>query len=249
MLEVVEEEERSRPVECLGDGLQRGPAGRLAHAERSGDRLRHDVRVRDGGEPDEVNRALERGCRRDLEREPALTGPARAGDRDEPDVRSAEKLADALERRLASDQAVMERREARRTERAEWRELDPQPGRHELEELRSGRNVLQPMPAEGAVLAAGQRLVSGDVPRRTRDDDLLAVRRCADPRGDDDVDPDVALVHELGLARVNADPEPQRLVGRPRLVGEGALDLAADATASRAPGNARKTPSPAQSTS
>ena len=81
------------------------------------------------------------------------------------------------------------------------------------------------MASRAAGYEARERLVAGHVARRTRDDDLLAVRGRADARRDDDVHADVALVAELGLARVDADPEAKRLVGRPWLGGERALDL------------------------
>ena len=47
----------------------------------------------------------------------------------------------------------------------------------------------------------------------------------ADPGRDHDVHPDVALVAERGLARVDADPQPKRFVRRPRLGRESSLHL------------------------
>ena len=78
---------------------------------------------------------------------------------------------------------------------------------------------------ERAERGARQRLVARDVACRARDDDLLSVRGGADARGDDDVHADVALVAELGLAGVDTDPQSMRLLGRPRLGRERALDL------------------------
>ena len=124
------------------------------------------------------------------------------------------------------------------------------PGRDELEELRGGRDVLQPMPPEWAKRRSRKGLVAGDVSRRPRDDDLLSVRRRADPRGDDDVHADVTLGSELGLTGVDArcaGGAPPRPATARRRASAGSR--AAAATASRARGNARKTPSPAQSTS
>ncbi len=119
----------------------------------------------------------------------------------------------------------MERGEARRRERLERREVVAETGRDELEELSCGRDVLQPVVAQRSKRRAGKRLRARQVPRRPRDHDLLAVCGRADPRRDDDVHADVPLVAELGLARVNADPETVRLVGGPRLGRERALDL------------------------
>ena len=51
------------------------------------------------------------------------------------------------------------------------------------------------------------------------------MRRRADARRDDHVDPDIPLVTEFRLARVQADPETVGLVVGPRLGSERALDL------------------------
>ena len=59
-----------------------------------------------------------------------------------------EEVLDACERVRASDEAVVQRREARRRERLQRREVLAQARREELEELSRGRDVLQPVPAE-----------------------------------------------------------------------------------------------------
>jgi hypothetical protein len=51
------------------------------------------------------------------------------------------------------------------------------------------------------------------------------VRGGADPGGDDDVDPDVALLAEVGLAGVDPDPHPHDPVGWPGLALERALEV------------------------
>ena len=86
--------------------------------------------------------------RRYLEREAALAGAAGAGDRDEADRRGSRRALDARERVGAADEAVMQRGKARRRERLERREVVAEAGRDELEELRRGRDVLQPMVSE-----------------------------------------------------------------------------------------------------
>ena len=79
---------RSAPVpfseSAIASTSGRSPDSRtpIARAIAFGTRLR----IRHRGEPDEVHGPLERGGRRHLERESALARPARAGDRDEPDV-------------------------------------------------------------------------------------------------------------------------------------------------------------------
>ena len=163
------------------------------------------------------------GC--DLEREPALACAARPGDGDESRTLLSEQALDARERVLAADEAMVKCRKARGRERLERRKVVSKSRRDELEELDRVRDVLQPVPTERPVRGACEWRLAGDVPRRLRDDDLLAVRRRADARRDHDVDPDVSLGAELGLAGVHADPETVGLVVGPRLGSERAVDL------------------------
>ena len=150
VLEVVEEEERAgarRGVSATASST-RWSAG-LARADRTRDRARDELGVGDGCEPDEVHGPVERRARGHLEREPALAGAARAGDRDEP--RRPARRGDSStpsERVVASDEPVMKRRKARGGERLQRREVFAEPGRDELEELDRGGNVLQPMSPE-----------------------------------------------------------------------------------------------------
>ena len=225
MLEVVEVQQRAGAVQVVGNRLEHGPAARLARADRAGDRARDELGIQDGGEPDEVHRPIERRARSHLEREPALPGSARAGDRREAHRRRLEESLDASEGVGAPDEAMVQRRQARRRQGLERREVLAKAGPEELERLHSGRDVLQPVTAEGAKRRAGKRLVARHVPRRSRDDDLLAVRRRADASGDHDVHPDVALGAELGLAGVDPDAQAVRLLVGPRLDGERPLDL------------------------
>ena len=115
------------------------------------------------------------------------------------------------------DEPVMERRQARRRKRLQRREVLAQFGRDELEELCCSRNVLQSMAPERPERTTRERLVADHVSHRPRHDDLLPVRGGTDPRGDDDVHPDVALVAELRLTRVQTDAETVSLGRRPRL--------------------------------
>ena len=58
VLEVVEEEERPGPVECCPPMASSSRLARLSHAERAGDRARHEVCVGHRGQTDEVDGAL-----------------------------------------------------------------------------------------------------------------------------------------------------------------------------------------------
>ena len=92
----------------------------------------------------------------------------------------------------------MEGRKARRRQRLQRWEVLAQLGRHQLEELRGGPYVLQPMTPERTEGRAGKRLVAGDVADSPRHDDLLAVGGAQIRDGDDDVHADVALVASSG---------------------------------------------------
>lgn len=69
-----------------------------------------------------------------------------------------------------------------------------------------------------------ERALADELARRPRDD-LTPVRGGADSGRDVHVQADVSLLAHLGLARMDADAHANRLFGRPRLVGEGPLEL------------------------
>ena len=130
------------------------------------------------------------------------------------------------ERVGASDEPMVERGKARRRRASRAAGTSSRsPGATSWKSSLAAGDVLQPMPPEGRNEAPGRGSSPAMSRVALRDDDLLAVCRRADARRDDDVHADVALVAELGLARVDADPQPERLVVRPRLGGERALDL------------------------
>ena len=126
----------------------------------------------------------------------------------------------------SAHEPVVERGEARRRERLERRELLSQIGRHELEELRRARDVLQAVSTERAERRSRERLVARRCrgsparrrsARRARRQQMRAATTTSMSH--------VALVAELRLARVDSDAQTMRLVVRPRLGGERALDL------------------------
>jgi hypothetical protein len=127
-----------------------------------------------------MHRPLERGVGRDLERETALARSARPRDGHESDVGLVQERLDSLQRIRAADKPVMEGREARRSERFQRRELVLEARGAELKELRCNGDVLEAMPTQRSVRRSGYRRFPRHVPRRCRDDDLLAVRRRAD---------------------------------------------------------------------
>ena len=224
MLEVVEEEQRAGAFHGLRDAFHQRSVGGLAHAQRVRDRLRDERGIGDGREPYEVNRALHGPQPDRLEREPALAGAPGPCDRHEPHVRTGEQRQDRGQVLAPADEAVMQCREHRPSQRAKRRERHRQAGGDELEELLGGRDVLEPVVPERAERDPLE-VVADEVPCRARDDDLSAMRRPADPGCDDHVHADIAFVAELRLAGVDPDPQTYDAVRRPGLVLEGVLEL------------------------
>ena len=225
VLEVVEVQQRAGAVQVVGDRLDDGPAARLARADRAGDRARDELGIEDGGEPDEVHRPIECCARSHLERKPALSGSTWTGDRCEAHLRRLEDSLHASEGVRAPDEAMVQSRQARRRQGLERREILANARPEELKRLHCGRDVLQPVTAEGSKRRAGKGLCACHVARRSRDDDLLAVRRGAHSGGDDDIHSHVALRAELGLAGVDSDSQAVRLLVGPWLDRERPLDL------------------------
>ena len=143
----------------------------------------------------------------------------------------------------------MQRGEGRAAERSQGREVGREPWRHELEQLLRLGDVLQPMPAERPEGPARNGPVPDDVARRLRDEDLPAVARRADAGGDVDVEADVALVAELGLAGVDADAHAHDAVRGPRLALDRALEPDRGRDRVAGAGEGEKGAVPAQSTS
>ena len=177
---------------------------------------------------------MHRGGACDLEREPALPRPAGPGDGHEPHVGSGEEALDGGEIRRAADQPMVECRQRGPGERAQRGEVGGEAVADELEERLRVGDVLQPVAAERLEGDRWHRLLARELAGRLRDDDLVAVAGAADPRRDVDVESDVALVDELGLARVEADPHPQNTLRRPPLPADRALEV--DGGRDRVPG-------------
>ncbi len=182
LLEIVEDDVGSLVADARCD---RG--GTVAGgAQSSGDQGHDKGRIADGGERHEDRAAVgllgeEPG---ELDREAGLAGSAGADDREhariavEPERRSLEQLL------LAAEERGCGRGEIDGARRSQRRELDGA----DLEQLHGSVEVLEPMTPEIPL-----RLILDESRRRGGDDDLAAVRECADPRTAVDVDPDVAL--------------------------------------------------------
>ena len=73
-----------------------------------------------------------------------------------------------------------------------------------------------------------------------REQDLSAVPRGRDPRGADEVDPDVSLLAELGCSRVEPDAHTHVQPARPRVVAQPALRLERRGDGARVPRRRRR---------
>ena len=225
--------------------------GRLAHADRARDRGRDELGVRDRREPDEMDGPVHGGGSRDLEREAALPRPAGPGDGHEPHVGAREQAparrrgrrpgrragggAWAASRRRACAAAGIRRRARRPTS---WKSG-----------CGSGTSFSRWRPS-GLNVTAGQRLLARELAGRLRDDDLVAVAGAADARRHVDVEADVALGVELGLAGVDPDAHAQRRLpaATPRRRARAGARRPPRPRRAR-PRTTRNAPSPAQSTS
>jgi hypothetical protein len=182
-------------------------------ADHARDRRQDERGVAHGAEVDEPDAvaevADELGC--DLEREPRLADPARAGERDEPRAAS-DQLEEVGQLLLPADERLELERQVRVVQAPERREL----AAAELVEVKGLGQVLQPVLAEVVQL---ERRVD-QIARRLREENLAAVPHGGDARSADDVDTDVAVVGQRGLAGVNANPDPERRLreGELRLV-------------------------------
>ncbi len=193
LLEVVEHEEHLPDADVLGQQLERGPAGRVRHAEDAADRGRDQGGLADrleGHEPDAVREPVRhRGGQ--LEREPGLARSARSGQRQQPGAiqeiarprparppdrrtRSAGSAGCSAGRRASG--SAGSRRGARRG--SSWKR-------------RSGRRSLSRCSPRSRSADAGRQHVGGERPGRLGHQDLAAVRRRRDPGGAVDVVADV----------------------------------------------------------
>ena len=137
----------------------------------------------------------------DLEREPGLSRPSGAGEREE--TRPVRELRnELLELLLAPDERCRDDGEVGCVERAERGKVPLA----ELEEAFCADQVLQPVLAEIADGCVGLE----ERARRLGENDLAAVGGAGDPRGAVDVDADVPLVRNDRLAGVDSHADPDR---------------------------------------
>ena len=184
----------------------------------------------------EPRRRRPRPCRRARPRPEARAGSCRCprpGDRDQPPPLRTGRGARRLRARARSAGSRRPGGSSRRASGAE------ETRRHRAETGAPPRRG----PSGGARRGRGGR-TADKVTRRTRENDLPAVSGGGDARGAVDVEPDVALVRDERLARVDPDADANGAVAQAR-----SRISSAAATASDARANAAKNASPCVSTS
>lgn len=225
LLEVVQDEQQPSIGELLGEALAGRQRGRCV--ERVGHEAGHRVRVRHPVQRHEVDAvgegALEPGRRG--QRDPGLAAAARPGEGQQAGA-AGEQLDDLAHLGLASDQRGAWRgQRGASAEAAQRREPGLEPRHDDVVEVGVAVDVLEAVPSEVAERhpRQGAPQVGYQPPRRLGQHDLAAVRRGTDPGSEVDVLTDVPLAVSLGLAGVQAHPDPQRLALRPRVCLQRAL--------------------------
>ena len=211
VLEVVEHEQRcpfAQEVDQLVAGGDRAVRVVDLELQALGDSGREQVRCRDTDERDEVNTVLiavdpASSC---LERQSRLTDTARPDQCQQAAVGLVEhaidrgKLVGPPHERRARSREVPHPR----FERLQRRELGGEPADLELEDALRDTQVLEAVGAEVAHVGVHER------PRGLRQEHLPSVTDGRDPGSLVDVEADVPLVGEPGLARVQPHPHPDR---------------------------------------
>ena len=144
--------------------------------------------------------------------EPGLAHPARSREGQQSHAIDAEAVRDRPHVVLTADGLVRRGRQPVRAtgsgrQGSQRREVRQEIADDELEELLGAIEVLEPVLAEVPERDVVRQLVGDQLARGARDQHLSAVAGRADPRGAVDVQTDVVVVSDLGLAGVDADPD------------------------------------------
>ena len=219
LLEVVEHDQHALGADVVDEALDRRATAAIRQHEGLRDRRGHQLRVADGCQLDEPHAVgvVAQSASGDLEAEARLPGAARPGEGQQAVIR--QQSADGVDLRVAAE----ERRQAgrkvvrRRVEGADRGEVVQQPTDDELPEALRMLEVLEPVLAEVAQLDAVGEGVLHQRAGRVRQQHLPAVRDARDAAGPVDVEADIGLRRQAGLAGVQADADPHLGVLGPRL--------------------------------
>ncbi len=225
LFEVVEDQQQTLVPEPVGQRLVDRSRGALRDAEGAGDPRRDEHGIADGleGNEEDAVREVVRCPGRQLERQPRLAGPARAGERQQPG--RGEQAGRRLELGVAPDERRQLGRQVVRPgiERSEGREVGRQAGGDDLDDPHRRAQVLEPVVAEVPQRDPVDRAIDELVPDQAGGEDLAAVGQARDPRRPVDAQPDKALPGLFGTAGVDAHPDLDRRVIGPGLGRQRAL--------------------------
>ena len=194
-----------------------GPGGRTGDLARVGDRVQ-------GDEPAAVG-VVRRDSSPELDREAGLADPARAGDRQQPAGR--QQLPRSAQVGLPADEAgqpagqVAGRREAG----PDRREFGGQSRDIRLEQLFRVWDVLEDVLAQVADRDPVRQAARDERPGGVGQDDLATMADGRDAGRAVDVEAAVVIARQVGLAAVEADPDPDGRAIRPRLTLDPALGV------------------------
>ena len=160
---------------------------------------------------------------RHLEAEARLPGAAGPGERQEPVV--GQQCRDLADLSRPSEEGRQPGRQVvrHRVERPDRREVALEILDNQLPEPLGLIEILEPMDTEISELGALGERFPDEGARRVGEEHLAAVPDAGDAAGAVNVESDVPLGAEAGLAGVHAHPDPDLDVVRPRLAGERAL--------------------------
>jgi len=236
LLEVIQQQELLSRGQVVREGVSDRLARAFGEPECRGDGRRDELRAPQRREVDERHavRELARGLGRDLEGQPRLADPSRTDERHEPmRLQEPSDLGDlrlpAEEGRRLDGQVVELWVEA-----LYWRELVPQVGMDELEDVLGLAQILEPVRAEVAERGAFREAVGRELGRNFGEQRLLAPCQRLEPRGAEEGGAEVVIAAPLDLPGMHGDPDRQKSDRSPVLGGQRALHVDAAATASLA---------------
>ena len=218
MLAVVEQEQELLGAQVLEHARLERPSRAGVHAEGRRDDL-DDLVVVVGdselAEPCAVGVVVD-GVRGGLEREPGLAHASRAGDGHE--RCPTERIGGVGDGLVAPDERAHLRREIARNriEGRERREVVRETGAGQLEDAFRPGEIAEAVLAEIDEAEVVVEHVARELFGRERHEDLAAVRRVHQAGGAIDRRAVVVAVAELGVARVDTDPHPERTGHAPR---------------------------------
>ena len=225
VLEVVEHEQRRALAQIVEElFLRREAAVGAVHREldRLGNRRRQELRRRHRDEGNEVHavRVALDPARGGLERESRLARPARPDEREQAAVGILEQPVDLVELRRAAD----ERRAwggqvlHARLDRLQQREVAREPVDLELVDALRRAEILEAVHAQVADTGVDERA------RRLGEEHLPSMADGGDARALVHVDPDVSLLRQPRLTRVQPHAHPDRAVRERALAVRGGGD-------------------------